>query len=52
MTLRTAGGRPFDLLAAVSSVRRPGAVSSWATMVTAPGDDRGPACEVAGRVGP
>ena len=50
LPLCTAGGRPFDLLAAVSSVTRPGAVSSWATMVAAPGDDRGPACEVAGRV--
>ena len=43
LPLCTAGGRPFDLLAAVSSVTRPGAVSSWATMVAAPGDDRGPA---------
>ncbi len=50
LPLCTAGGRPFDLLAAVSSVTRPGAVSSWATMVAAPGDDRGPACDVAGRV--
>ena len=50
LPLCTAGGRPFDLLAAVSSVTRPGAVSSWATMVAAPGDDRRPACEVAGRV--
>ena len=50
LPLCTAGGRPFDLLAAVSSVTRPGAVSSWATMVAAPGDDRGPACEVVGRV--
>ena len=46
----TAGGRAFDLLAAVSSVTRPGAVSSWATTVTTPGDDGGPAREVAGRV--
>ena len=29
LPLCTAGGRPFDLLAAVSSVTRPGAVSSW-----------------------
>ena len=37
LPLCTAGGRPFDLLAAVSSVTRPGAVSSWATMVAGAG---------------
>ena len=50
LPLRTAGGGTFDLLAAVSSVRRPGAVRSWTTTVVAAGDDGGPAGEVAGRV--
>ena len=42
------GGRAFDLLAAVSSVTRPGAVNPWATAVTTPGDDGGPTCEFCG----
>ena len=50
LPLYTAAGRPFDLLAAVSSVTRAGAVRSWATTVAVPGDDNGPAGEVAGRV--
>ena len=50
LPLHTAAGRPFDLLAAVSSVRRPGAARSWATTVAAAGDDGGPPGEIAGRV--
>ena len=50
LPLCTAAGRPFDLLAAVSSVTRPAAGRSWATTVAAPGDDGGPAGEIAGRV--
>ena len=48
--LSTAGGGTFDLLAAVSSVARPGAVRAWATRVVAAGVDGGPTGEVAGRV--
>ena len=50
LPLYTASGRPFDLLAAVTSVTRPGAVRSWATRVVAARDDGGPPGEVAGRV--
>ena len=50
LPLCTASGRPFDLLAAVTSVTRPGAVRSWATTVAAPGDDGGPSGDIAGRV--
>ena len=50
LPLCTATGRPFDLLAAVGSVTRAGAVRSWATTVAAPSDDGGPAGEIAGRV--
>ena len=50
LPLCTAAGRPFDLLAAVSSLTRPGAVRSWATTVATPAADGGPAGEVAGRV--
>ena len=50
LPLCTAGGRPFDLLAAVTSVTRPGAVRSWATTVAAPGDNGGPSGDIAGRV--
>ena len=50
LPLHTAAGRPFDLLAAVSSVTRPGAARSWATTVAAAGDDGGPPGEIAGRV--
>ena len=50
LPLCTAAGRPFDLLAAVSSVTRPGAVRSWATTVATPATDGRPAGEVAGRV--
>ena len=50
LPLFTAPGRPFDLLAAVTSVTRPGAVRSWATRVVAARDDGDPAGEVAGRV--
>ena len=48
--LCTAAGQPFDLLAEVTSVTRAGDVRSWATTVVVPGDDGGPAGEVAGRV--
>ena len=50
LPLCTAGGRPFDLLAAVSSVTRPGAVRSWATTVETPAAEGRPAGNVAGRV--
>ena len=50
LPLHTAAGRPFDLLAAVSSVTRPGAARAWATTVAAAGDDGGPPGEIAGRV--
>ena len=49
LPLRTAGGGTFDLLSAVSSIPRPGAVRSWATTVAA-ADDGGPTGAVAGRV--
>ena len=50
LPLFTASGRPFDLLAAVTSVTRPGAVRSWATRVVAAGGGGGPTGAVAGRV--
>ena len=50
LPLCTTAGRPFDLLAAVGSVTRPGAVRSWAITVAVPGDDGGPAGKIAGRV--
>ena len=50
LPLHTAAGRPFDLLAAVSSVTRPGAARSWATTVVAADEDGGPPGEIAGRV--
>ena len=50
LPLCTASGRPFDLLAAASSVTRPGAVRSWATTVAVPEGDGGPAGEIVGRV--
>ena len=50
LPLHTAAGRPFDLLAAVSSVTRPVTARSWATTVVAAGDDGGPPGEIAGRV--
>ena len=50
LPLCTAGGTTFDLLAAVSSVTRPGVARSWATTVVAAGDDGGPTGAVAGRV--
>ena len=46
----TAGGRSFDLPAAISSVTRPGAVRSWATTVATPAAEGRPAGNVAGRV--
>ena len=50
LPLFTASGRPFDLLAAVASVTRPGAVRSWATRVVDAGGDGGATGAVAGRV--
>ena len=50
LPLFTAPGRAFDLLAAVTSVTRPGAVRSWATRVVAACDDGDAAGEVAGRI--
>ena len=50
LPLYTAAGQPFDLLAEISSVTRAGAFRSWATAVVVPGDDGGPAGEIAGRV--
>ena len=50
LPLCTTAGRPFDLLAAVGSVTRPGAVRSWAITVAVPRDDGGPAGKIAGRV--
>ena len=48
LPLCTTAGRPFDLLAAVGSVTRPGAVRSWAITVAVPRDDGGPAGKIAG----
>ena len=50
LPLSTAAGQPFDLRAELTSVTRAGDVRSWATRVVVPGDDGGPAGEIAGRV--
>ena len=50
LPLYEAAGQRFDLLAQATSVTRAGAFRSWATAVVVPGDDGGPAGEIAGRV--
>lgn len=47
LLLRSATGQPFDLRAAVTSVKGPGTVGSWAIKVVV---GNGPAAEVAGRL--
>ncbi len=48
--LRTTQGEPFDLLAAVSSLKRAGAIRSWTTQVVINDDRAQPARTVPGRV--
>ena len=50
LPLFTASACPFDLLAAVTSVTRAGAVGSWATRVVVAAGDGGPTDAVEGRV--
>lgn len=50
LLLRTPDGRPFDLLAAVTSATTPDAVKSWAVKVQEPRVDGRPAAEITGWV--
>ena len=50
LPLRTVSGEPFDLLAAVTSLRRVGVATSWSAQVVVDGDAAQPSRAVAGRV--
>ena len=50
LLLRTVSGEPFDLLAAVTSLRRVGVAKSWSAQVVVDGDNAQPSRAVAGRV--
>ena len=50
LPLLTMSGEPFDLLAAVTTLKRVGVAKSWAVQVVADGDSAQPSRTVAGRV--
>lgn len=50
LPLRTVSGEPFDLLAAVTSLRRVGVATSWSAQVVVDGDSAQPSRVVVGRV--
>ena len=50
LPLRTVSGEPFNLLAAVTSLRRVGVATSWSAQVVVDGDTGQPSRMVAGRV--
>ena len=50
LLLRTLSGEPFDLLAAVTPLRRAGVAKSWSAQVVVGGDTAPPSRAVAGRV--